>query len=156
DDNTVYGKGLANFYTTNFQASGGTVLDRQSFTANQVSSAGSFADTIKAKNPDVVFFGGTTDSGVGAVKKALAAKGFTTRWVGGGGLPAGPAGLQPGGRGAAEPAATVAAPDPASLSSSAAQKFVSDYKSFVTGKPNNDLVGYSAMSYDSAMIVITA
>src|SRR5262249_45483058 len=102
DDNTVYGKGLANFFTTNFQASGGTVLDRQSFTANQVSSAGSFADTIKAKNPDVVFFGGTTDSGVGAVKKALAAKGFTKPWVGGDGIADDSAWLNTAGDGAGD------------------------------------------------------
>lgn len=156
DDNTVYGKGLANFFTTNFQSSGGTVLDRQSFTANQVSSAGSFADTIKAKNPDVVFFGGTTDSGVGAVKKALASKGFDKPWVGGDGIADDSAWLDTAGAGAVGTTATVAAPDPASLSSAAATKFVSDYKTFVAGKPNNDLVGYSAMSYDSAMIIITA
>ena len=156
DDNTVYGKGLANFFVSNFQSSGGTVLDRQSFTATQVSSAGSFADTIKAKNPDAIFFGGTTDSGVGAVKKALAADGFNKPWVGGDGIADDSAWLQTAGNGAAGTYATVAAPDPASLSSSAAQTFVTDYKAFVAGKPNNDLVGYSAMSYDAAMIIITA
>jgi branched-chain amino acid transport system substrate-binding protein len=156
DDNTVYGKGLANFFTTNFQSGGGTVLDRQSFTANQASSAGSFADTIKAKNPDVVFFGGTTDSQVGAVKKALASKGFTKPWVGGDGIADDAAWLDTAGAGAVGTTATVAAPDPASLSSDAAKKFVSDYNSFVSGKPNNNLVGYSAMSYDAANIVIQA
>ncbi|HEV8190672.1 MAG TPA: branched-chain amino acid ABC transporter substrate-binding protein [Ktedonobacterales bacterium] len=156
DDNTVYGKGLANFFTTSFQATGGTVLDRQSFTAQQVSSAGSFADTIKAKNPDAVFFGGTTDSGVGAVKKALVSKGFTKPWVGGDGIADDSAWLQTAGDGAGDTYGSVAAPDPASLSNAAAQKFVTDYKAFVSGKPNNDLVGYSAMSYDSAMIIITA
>lgn len=156
DDNTVYGKGLANFFVSNFQSSGGTVLDRQSFTATQVSSAGSFADTIKAKNPDAIFFGGTTDSGVGAVKKALASKGFNKPWVGGDGIADDSAWLQTAGAGAVGTYATVAAPDPASLSSSAATSFVSAYKAFVAGKPNNDLVGYSAMSYDSAMIIITA
>lgn len=156
DDKTVYGVGLANFFTTNFTASGGQVLDRQSFTASQVSSAGSFADTIKAKNPDVIFFGGTTDSGVGAVKKALASKGFNKPWVGGDGIADDNAWLDTAGTGAVGTTATVAAPDPASLSSSAATKFVSDYNAFVAGKPNNALVGYSAMSYDSAMIIITA
>jgi branched-chain amino acid transport system substrate-binding protein len=156
DDNTVYGKGLANFFVSTFQSGGGTVLDRQSFTANQVSNASSFADTIKAKNPDAVFFGGTTDSNVGAVKKALVAKGFTKPWVGGDGIADDSKWLETAGTGAVDTYGTVAAPDPASLSSSAAQKFVSDYNTFVQGKPNNDLVGYSAMSYDSAMIIITA
>jgi branched-chain amino acid transport system substrate-binding protein len=156
DDKTVYGKGLANFFVTSFKATGGTIVDQQEFTSADVGNAGSFADTIKAKAPDAVFFGGTTDSGVGAVKKALAAKGFTVPWVGGDGIADDSAWLQTAGDGAVGTYGSVAAPDPASLSSSAAQKFVSDYKAFVAGKPNNDLVGYSAMSYDGAMIMITA
>lgn len=156
DDNTVYGKGLANFFETNFKNGGGTVLGRTSFTANQVSGAGSFADTIKAQNPDVVFFGGTTDSGVGAVKKALVAKGFTKPWVGGDGIADDPAWLNTASDGAGDTYGTVAAPDSSKLSGGGASDFVTKYKAFVANKPNNDLIGYSAISYDSAMIVITA
>jgi branched-chain amino acid transport system substrate-binding protein len=158
DDNSVYGKGLADFFTTNFKANGGTTVgSRQSITAQQVSNLGSLADTIKNANPDVVFYGGITSGGGGALKKALVDKGFSHPMVGGDGIANDSSLLTTAGNDAAVGTwGTVAAPDLSALTSAAAAKFSTDYKAFVAGKPNNTLYNYSAMSYDCAMIEITA
>jgi branched-chain amino acid transport system substrate-binding protein len=158
DDNSVYGKGLADFFTTNFTSDGGkTVGSRQSITAQQVSNLSTLADTIKNANPDVVFYGGITSGGGGALKKALVDKGFTRPMVGGDGIASDDNFLTTAGADAAVGTwGSVAAPDLSALSSAAATKFTTDYKAFVTGKPNNTLYPYSAMAYDCAMIEITA
>jgi branched-chain amino acid transport system substrate-binding protein len=158
DDNSVYGKGLADFFTTNFTSDGGkTVGSRQSITAQQVSNLSTLADTIKNAKPDVVFYGGITSGGGGALKKALVDKGFTNPMVGGDGIASDDNFLTTAGADAAVGTwGSVAAPDLSALTSAAATKFSTDYKAFVTGKPNNTLYPYSAMAYDSTMIVITA
>ena len=156
DDNTTYGKGLANYFVDNFQSSGGTIAGRVSITAAQVSSLNSLATTINNKNPDVVFYGGVTSQGGGALKKDLVAAGYNKAMVGGDGIAADPSWLQTAGSAAVNTWGTVAAPDTSSLTSSDAQKFKTDYATFVQGKPDNDLLPYSAQAYAAAMIEITA
>ncbi|HEX8996075.1 MAG TPA: branched-chain amino acid ABC transporter substrate-binding protein [Ktedonobacterales bacterium] len=154
DDNTVYGKGLADFMVQNFS---GKVLGRQSITAAQVSSLTSLATTIASANPDVVFYGGVTSQGGGALKKDLVAAGYKKPMVGGDGIADDPSWLQTAGTDAAVGTyGTVAAPDPSSLTSADAQAFKSAYTTFVAGKPDNDLLPYSAQAYAAATIEINA
>lgn len=156
DDNTVYGKGLADFFVQNFQSSGGTITGRQSISAAQVSSLNSLATTINSANPDVVFYGGVTSQGGGALKKDLVGVGYKKAMVGGDGIADDPGWLQTAGDAAVSTYGTVAAPDPSSLTSADAQKFKSDYTTFVTGKSDNDLLPYSAQAYAAATIEIDA
>lgn len=157
DDSTTYGKGLANFFTQNFQSGGGTVIGTQSISAAQVSSLNSLASTIAGKNPDVVFYGGVTSQGGGALKKDLVAANYSKPMVGGDGIADDPAWLQTAGAQAAVGTyGTVAAPDTSSLTTSDAQKFKSDYATFVAGKPDNTLLPYSAQAYAAATIEIDA
>lgn len=158
DDNTVYGKGLADYISTAFTAGGGKLVgDRSSISKDQASSvAGPLADKIKSLNPDVVFFGGVNEQGGGVLKKALFDKGYTKPLVGGDGIADDPSWITTAGSGASNTYGTVAAPDISTLTSGAAAKFKSDYTTFVAGKPSNDLIPYSAQSYDAAMLEITA
>ncbi|MDE3228462.1 MAG: branched-chain amino acid ABC transporter substrate-binding protein [Chloroflexota bacterium] len=156
DDNTTYGKGLANYFVTNFQSGGGTVMGRQSITAAQVSSLNSLATTIANKNPDVVFYGGVTSQGGGALKKDLVAVNYNKAMVGGDGIAADPSWLQTAGSASVNTWGTVAAPDTSSLTSADAQAFKTAYATFVTGKPDNDLLPYSAQAYAAATIEIQA
>lgn len=156
DDNSVYGKGLADFFTQNFTSGGASVVDRAHITAAQVANLNSLATTIKAKNPDIVFFGGVTSGGGGALKKALVDSGYSNPMVGGDGIVDGTGFTGTAGDAAVNTYGTVAAPDISALTSSAAQKFETDYKAFVSGKSNNDLLPYSAMAYDAANIEIQA
>jgi branched-chain amino acid transport system substrate-binding protein len=151
DDDTTYGIGLANYFVSNFTASGGTVAGRSSITAQQASSFPSLAATIKSKNPDAVFFGGVTSGGGGLLKKDLVAAGYTNPMVGGDGI-ADDAGFlqQAGATNANNTYGSVGAPDSSTFTSGAAAQFVSDYKAAYSG----DLGAYSANSYDSAKILI--
>ena len=156
DDNTTYGKGLANFFVQNFEGNGGKVIGRQSITAAQVSNLTSLATTIANSSADVVFYGGVTSQGGGALKKDLVAANYTKALVGGDGIADDPSWLQTAGPGAEGTYGTVAAPDTSSLTSSDAQKFKSDYATFVAGKSDNDLLPYSAQAYAAATIEINA
>jgi branched-chain amino acid transport system substrate-binding protein len=154
DDSTTYGKGLATVFTQEFTAKGGTIAGSTSITANQVSSLPQLATTIISKNPGVVFYGGVTSGGGAALKKALVEKNGNMPMVGGDGIADDPAFLQTAGAAAAvNTYGTVAAPDISGLTNATAQKFISDYKAAFPGK---DLLPYSAMAYDAAMIEITA
>src|SRR6185437_2343931 len=130
DDDTTYGKGLANFFVQNFT---GKVLGRQSITPAQVGNLNSLATTIANANPDVVFYGGVTSQGGGALKKDLVAANYNKSMVGGDGIADDPGWLQTAGSAAVNTYGTVAAPDPSSLTTSDAQKFKSDYTTFVQG-----------------------
>jgi branched-chain amino acid transport system substrate-binding protein len=157
DDNTTYGVGIANYFTSTFTSHGGsTVGSRTSITAQQVSNLSSLASTIAGLNPDVVYFGGVTSGGGGALKKALVAKGYNKPMVGGDGIADDPAFITTAGTAAANTYGSVAAPDTSTLTSSADATFKSAYTTFVTGKPNNDLLPYSVMSYDVANVEIQA
>lgn len=153
DDSTTYGKGLATVFTQNFQALGGTIVGSTSITPNQVSNLPQLATTIISKNPNVVFYGGVTSGGGGALKKDLVEKNGNMPMVGGDGIADDPAWLTTAGAAAANTYGTVAAPDISGLQSGVASKFISDYKAAFPGK---DLLPYSAMAYDAAMIQINA
>ena len=154
DDNTPYGKGLADFFTTNFKAGGGTTVGtRTSISQAQIANLGSLATTIKSANPDIVFYGGVTSQGGPELKVVLSQIGYTGFMVGGDGIADDPGFIQTAGRAAVGTIGTVAAPDTSSLTSSAAQTFVSQYKAAF---PSAALLPYSAQSYDAAMMEITA
>ncbi len=156
DDETVYGKGLAAQFTKEFEAKGGKVIGTAEITGTQISSAPALAATIANANPDVVFYGGVTSQGGGAIKKDLVAKGYNKPMVGGDGIADDPAWLTTAGAGAVNTYGTVAAPGVSTLTSAAATAFKSAYTSFVAGKPNNTLLPYSVQAYDAANIEITA
>lgn len=156
DDESVYGKGLATQFTKEFTAKGGKIIGTAEITAAQVSNAIQLASTIANANPDVVFYGGVTSQGGGAIKKDLVAKGYNKAMVGGDGIADDPAWLTTAGSGAVNTYGTVAAPGVSTLTSAAATAFKSDYTSFVNGKPNNTLLPYSVQAFDAANIEITA
>jgi len=153
DDNTVYGKGLAAQFTKEFQAQGGKIVGSTSITPQQISNLTSLATTIVGKNPDVVFYGGVTSGGGGALKKDLVSQNGNMPMVGGDGIADDPAWLKTAGSAAVNTYGTVAAPDISGLTGSAAQSFIASYKQQF---PNANLLPYSAMAYDAAMIEITA
>jgi branched-chain amino acid transport system substrate-binding protein len=153
DDNTTYGKGLASYFTQEFTSQGGTIVGSTSITPDQVSNLPQLATTIVGKNPSVVFYGGVTSGGGGALKKDLVDKGGNMPMVGGDGIADDPAWLTTSGAAAVNTFGTVAAPDISGLTSASAQEFISAYKAAFPGK---DLLPYSASAYDAANVEITA
>jgi branched-chain amino acid transport system substrate-binding protein len=76
DDNEVYGKGLADLFDERCREIGIEVLDHDSIDA-KAQEFKSLMASIKAAKPDLVYFGGTTQSKGGQLAKDMASAGIT-------------------------------------------------------------------------------
>ncbi len=157
DDDTTYGKGLANYFVQVFAPAGcpsSACLGRTSITPANISSLPSLAATIAGLNPDIVFYGGVTSGGGPELKKDLVAKGYTKPMVGGDGIASDPGWVTGAGPAAAvNTFGSVAAPDLSQFTGGAGAEFVTDYKAAF---PGQDITPYSALTYDATMVEITA
>lgn len=157
DDNTTYGKPLADFFTMFFTQGGGTTVGtRTSITADTLSTLPQVAQAVKSAKPDAVFFGGLVSQGGCKLKKALVGAGYTGVMIGGDGIADDSGCLADAGAASVGLIGTIAAPDPSTLTGSAATTLHTQFTTFTAGKPNNDFTPYAAQSYDAAMIEITA
>ncbi|MBC8114036.1 MAG: branched-chain amino acid ABC transporter substrate-binding protein, partial [Candidatus Saccharimonas sp.] len=78
DDNEVYGRGIANLFEERAGEIGLTVLGHESIDAKSQEFK-SLMISIKAKNPDLLYFGGTTQSKGGQIAKDMVAAGLTAK-----------------------------------------------------------------------------
>ncbi len=149
DDNETYGKGLADVFEASFKQLGGTVLGHEHTTANQQDFK-ALLTKAASLNPDVVFYGGTTSTGGGLVRKQMADAGMgKTPYLGGDGISDDEFETVAGS--AANGAyMTAAAPDATKLPS--AKQFVTAY----TARFNSPVGPYSANAYTAAKIEIAA
>jgi branched-chain amino acid transport system substrate-binding protein len=160
DDNEAYGKGLADQFQQEATAKGLTIVgSRASIDQTKTATFPTLASTIVAAAPDLIFYGGVTSNGGPALKQAVdgafvKAHKTPVIWEGGDGIADDSEWITQAGASAINTFGSVAAPDVSTLgtSSSAASKFITDYKT----KFNADPIPYSAMAYDAAMIEITA
>jgi branched-chain amino acid transport system substrate-binding protein len=84
DDRTAYGQGVADEFETGVKGSGGSVVGRE-FTTDKATEFSSILSGIKAKNPDIVFFGGM-DSVAGPMLRQLKQLGVNAKFLGGDGI----------------------------------------------------------------------
>ncbi|HSV69181.1 MAG TPA: branched-chain amino acid ABC transporter substrate-binding protein [Methylibium sp.] len=84
DDRTAYGQGVADEFENGVKGSGGTVVGRE-FTTDKAQEFSSILSGIKAKNPDVVFFGGM-DAVAGPMLRQLKQLGINAKFLGGDGI----------------------------------------------------------------------
>ncbi len=75
DDNETYGKGVADQWAAEFQKDGGTVLAHDHITKGQ-QDFHALLTRAASSTPDVVFYGGTTSTGGGLVRKQMADAGL--------------------------------------------------------------------------------
>jgi branched-chain amino acid transport system substrate-binding protein len=149
DDDETYGKGLADVFESQFKALGGTVLGHEHITKGQQDFK---ALLTKADNlhPDVVFFGGTTASGGGLLRKQMGDVGMkSVPYIGGDGISDAEF-LHTAGDMANGSYFTVAAPETSKLPS--AKIFIAAYKE----RWKADVGPYSANAYTAANIEIAA
>ncbi len=78
DDNEVYGKGIATLFEERCQEIGVEILGHQSIDA-KAQEFKSLMTNIRGKNPDLVYFGGTTQSKGGQVAKDMVAAGLNCK-----------------------------------------------------------------------------
>ncbi len=84
DDRTAYGQGLADEVEKAAKAAGGEIVARE-FTTDRSTDFLAILTSIKAKNPDVVFYGGMDAQGAPMVRQ-LRSLGLKAKFLGGDGV----------------------------------------------------------------------
>ena len=84
DDRTAYGQGLANEFEKAAAAAGAQVVGHE-FTNDKATDFKAILTTLKAKKPDVIFFGGM-DSAGGPMLRQMKQLGIPAKLIGGDGL----------------------------------------------------------------------
>ncbi len=84
DDRTAYGQGLAEEFMKSIKAAGGKMVERQ-YTTDKSTDFTAILTAIKAKKPDVVFFGGMDAVG-GPMLRQMAQLGIKSSYMGGDGI----------------------------------------------------------------------
>ncbi len=149
DDNETYGKGLADVFDATFRQLGGTVPGHDHITANQQDFK-ALLTKAKATQPDAVFFGGTTSTGGGLLRRQMGDVGLMKAgYLAGDGI-SGAEFVKVSGDMANGTYYTFAAPDATRLP--AAKSFIQAYKK----RFGVDVGPYSANAYTAAKIEIAA
>ncbi|MEZ5644305.1 MAG: branched-chain amino acid ABC transporter substrate-binding protein [Burkholderiaceae bacterium] len=84
DDRTAYGQGVADEFEKAVVGAGATVVGRE-FTNDKATDFNAILTTLKAKSPDVVFFGGM-DAVAGPMLKQMKQLGINAKFMGGDGI----------------------------------------------------------------------
>ncbi|MFY7866614.1 branched-chain amino acid ABC transporter substrate-binding protein [Roseateles sp.] len=84
DDRTAYGQGVADEFEKGVKAAGGKIVGRE-FTSDKATDFTAILTSLKAKKPDVVFFGGM-DAVAGPMLRQMKQLGINAKFVGGDGI----------------------------------------------------------------------
>lgn len=142
DDDETYGKGLADVFEQQFVRLGGTVLGHEHLTSGQTDFK-ALLTKARALSPDVIFFGGTTSTGGGLVRKQMADAGMgAVAFLGGDGI-SDASFLSTAGRAADGTYFTVAAPQ-------GDKPFIDAYQK----RFDTSIGAYSANGYAAALVAI--
>jgi branched-chain amino acid transport system substrate-binding protein len=150
DDRTAYGQGVADEFEKGVKAAGGKTVARE-FTNDKATDFTAILTSIKAKNPDVVFFGGM-DAVAGPMLRQMKQLGINAKYMGGDGICSGElpklaAGTMGDGQVVCAEAGGVEGEAKASM-----DKFKTDFKK----KFNTDVQIYAPYVYDATMVMVAA
>ena len=84
DDRTAYGQGVADEFEKGVKAAGGKIVGRE-FTNDKATDFSAILTSLKAKKPDVVFFGGM-DAVAGPMLRQMKQLGIAAKFMGGDGI----------------------------------------------------------------------
>jgi len=148
NDQQQYGLGIAKNFAAQFTKDGGTVLnsDLGGFDPSSTTDFKSLLSRAQSLGADVVYFGGTTATKGGQIRKQMAGI-INVPYVAGDGI-SGDQFAKDAGANAADSYFTVAGPYPLKLAT--AQSFNAAYKTEYGVDPG----AYSAQGYDAANIII--
>ncbi|MEN3290783.1 MAG: branched-chain amino acid transport system substrate-binding protein, partial [Burkholderiales bacterium] len=85
DDRTAYGQGVAEEFVKGAKKAGGAQIVAQQYTNDKATDFNAILTSIKAKNPDVVFFGGM-DAVAGPMLRQMKQLGIKAKFMGGDGI----------------------------------------------------------------------
>ena len=150
DDRTAYGQGVADEFEKGVTAAGGSVVGRE-FTSDKATDFTGILTSLKAKKPDVVFFGGM-DAVAGPMMRQMKQLGINAKFMGGDGICSGElpklaaGSMRDGQVVCAEAGGIDEAGKPAM------EKFKTDFKA----KFNADVQIYAPYVYDAVMTMVAA
>jgi len=150
DDRTAYGQGVADEFEKGVKSSGGAIVARE-FTNDKATDFTAILTTLKAKKPDVIFFGGM-DAVAGPMIRQMKQLGINAKFVGGDGicsseLPKLAAGAMADGQVVCAEAGGVEGEQKVGM-----EKFKVDFKK----KFNADVQVYAPYVYDATMVMADA
>jgi branched-chain amino acid transport system substrate-binding protein len=150
DDRTAYGLGVATEFIKGAKGPGVQIVDKQ-FTNDKATDFNAILTSIKAKNPDLVFFGGMDAVG-GPLLRQMKALGINAKFMGGDGLCT-DALPRLAGSAAADGVVTCAEAGgvPAEL-----QKNMDDFRARYKKQYNQEVQLYAPYVYDSVMTMAQA
>lgn len=150
DDRTAYGQGVAEEFSKAAKAAGGNIVETQ-FTNDKATDFTAILTAIKAKKPDIVFFGGM-DAVAGPMLRQMKQLGIEAKYMGGdgicsSGLPKLAAGAMSDGQVVCAEAGGVDAGGKPAM-----DKFYADYKK----KYGSDVQVYAPYVYDALNVMVAA
>ncbi|WP_198968890.1 branched-chain amino acid ABC transporter substrate-binding protein [Xylophilus sp. ASV27] len=150
DDRTAYGQGVAEEFTKSAKAGGANIVDRQ-FTSDKATDFAAILTAIKAKKPDVVFFGGMDAVG-GPMLRQMKQLGITAKFMGGDGICTAELPKLASGTAADDQVVCAEAGGVEGEEKAAMDKFRVDFKK----KFNIDVVLYAPYVYDAVLVMADA
>lgn len=150
DDRTAYGQGVADEFEKGVKGKGGTIVDRQ-FTNDKATDFTAILTAIKAKNPDVVFFGGM-DAVAGPMLRQMKQLGINAKLMGGDGICSGELPKLAAGAMADNQVVCAEAGGVEGAQKAGMDKFKADFKK----KFNADVQIYAPYVYDAVNVLAAA
>ena len=150
DDRTAYGQGVADEFEKGVKGAGGTTVGRE-FTNDKATDFTAILTSLKAKKPDIVFFGGM-DAVAGPMMRQMKQLGIDAKFMGGDGICSGElpklaAGTMADGQVVCAEAGGV---------EGAAKKSMDDFNAAFKKKFNADVQVYAPYVYDSVNVMVAA
>ena len=150
DDRTAYGQGVADEFEKGAKGKGGNVVGRE-FTNDKATDFTAILTSLKAKKPDIVFFGGM-DAVAGPMMRQMKQLGIEAKFMGGDGICSGElpklaAGSMGDGQVVCAEAGGVEGEAKAGM-----EKFKADFKT----KFNADVQIYAPYVYDAVNVMVAA
>jgi branched-chain amino acid transport system substrate-binding protein len=150
DDRTAYGQGVADEFEKGVKGAGGKVVGRE-FTNDKATDFTAILTSLKAKKPDVVFFGGM-DAVAGPMLRQMKQLGIDAKFMGGDGICSGElpklaAGSMSDGQVVCAEAGGV---------EGEAKKSMEDFNARFKAKFNADVQIYAPYVYDAVNVMVAA
>jgi len=153
DDRTAYGQGVADEFEKGVKGAGGKTVARE-FTNDKATDFTAILTSIKAKKPDVIFFGGM-DAVAGPMLRQMKQLGINAKFVGGDGICSGElpklaAGTMADGQVVCAEAGGIDEKDTKAMAG------MTDFRAKFKTKFNADVQIYSPYVYDALNLMVAA
>jgi len=152
DDRTTYGQGVASEFAKNAKGTGVKIVGKE-FTSATATDYTAILTSIRAKKPDLIFFGGM-DAVAGPMLKQMKNLGITAKFMGGDGICTDALGRLAGDAVGAE--GKVICAEAGGVTGAAQEKNMTDFRARFRQKTGQDVQLYAPYVYDAVMVMATA